>query len=185
MKPGLAKEAGAAALLVALLAAVAWYSTRSSQPEAEPELHCSDLVELVNEAGSGGVFCASRQEQLESVLAPLGLEECQSTVVSLSKGPYPMMLRLAGDCTLLERLDGRIRGETSVLLGRPLDVNTATAEDLTAVPDIGRHLSLAIVQEREQNGHFCPFSTLTRVKGIGDKKLELFGKYLMAGGCRQ
>ena len=53
----------------------------------------------------------------------------------------------------------------------PIDVNTATAEQLDALPGIGPSLAAAIVQERERNGPFRSVDDLTRVPGIGDGRL--------------
>ena len=50
----------------------------------------------------------------------------------------------------------------------PINVNTATAEQLEALPGIGPTLAAAIVQERERNGPFRSVDDLTRVPGIGD-----------------
>ena len=53
----------------------------------------------------------------------------------------------------------------------PIDVNTATVEQLEALPGIGPTLAAAIVQERERNGPFRSVDDLTRVPGIGDGRL--------------
>jgi competence protein ComEA len=53
----------------------------------------------------------------------------------------------------------------------PVDVNTATVDQLEALPGIGPTLAGAIVQERERNGPFHSVADLTRVPGIGDGRL--------------
>ena len=52
-----------------------------------------------------------------------------------------------------------------------VDVNTATAAQLEALPGIGPTLAAAIVQEREANGPFRSVDDLTRVHGIGPGRL--------------
>jgi competence protein ComEA len=53
----------------------------------------------------------------------------------------------------------------------PIDVNTATADQLEALPGIGPTLAAAIVQERERNGPFRSVDDLNRVPGIGPGRL--------------
>jgi competence protein ComEA len=53
----------------------------------------------------------------------------------------------------------------------PINVNTATAEQLEALPGIGPTLAAAIVQERERNGAFRSVDDLDRVPGIGAGRL--------------
>ena len=56
--------------------------------------------------------------------------------------------------------------------GTPVDLNTATAEQLDALPGIGPATAAAIVRDREAHGAFRSVSDLGRVRGIGDAKLE-------------
>ena len=54
----------------------------------------------------------------------------------------------------------------------PIDINTATAVMLDALPGIGPVLAQRIVDYREANGNFTALSQLTNVEGIGSKRLE-------------
>ena len=53
----------------------------------------------------------------------------------------------------------------------PLDLNTATAAELAALPGIGEALAERIVAYREANGAFASVEELLEVSGIGEKKL--------------
>ncbi len=53
----------------------------------------------------------------------------------------------------------------------PVNLNTATAEELTALPGIGEELARRIVAYREENGPFGSEEDLTKVSGIGQGKL--------------
>jgi competence protein ComEA len=65
-----------------------------------------------------------------------------------------------------------LTGLELVLLGRPLDLNQATAEDLAAVPGIGPGLAADVVREREERGPFQSADALRRVRGIGPVRME-------------
>ena len=54
----------------------------------------------------------------------------------------------------------------------PLDLNTATAAELAALPGIGEALAERIVAYREANGAFASVEELLEVSGIGEKKLN-------------
>lgn len=59
----------------------------------------------------------------------------------------------------------------------PLDINTATAEELAELPGIGAVLAGRIVDYRTEHGPFETEEALTAVSGIGEKKLaELEGR---------
>lgn len=49
----------------------------------------------------------------------------------------------------------------------PLNINTATAEQLTTLNGIGQAKAEAIIRYREAHGKFTSLNELTQVKGIG------------------
>ena len=49
-----------------------------------------------------------------------------------------------------------------------LDINSATAEELTHLNGIGEHLAAAIIEYRTQNGRFLNIEELMDVSGIGE-----------------
>lgn len=53
-----------------------------------------------------------------------------------------------------------------------ININTATAEQLTLLPGIGETLAQRIVDYRTDNGLFASVDDLKQVSGIGEKKLE-------------
>jgi competence protein ComEA len=53
----------------------------------------------------------------------------------------------------------------------PIDLNTATAEQLDSLPGIGPSIAAAIIEHRDRNGPFTSVDELLDVPGIGDAKL--------------
>jgi len=53
--------------------------------------------------------------------------------------------------------------------GQRLDVNRATAEELTLIPGIGPKLAQRIVEERGRRGGFTNLTELRGVRGLGPK----------------
>lgn len=53
----------------------------------------------------------------------------------------------------------------------PLNLNTASAEELTGLPGIGGELARRIVDYRDGHGPFQTVEELTEVSGIGQSKL--------------
>lgn len=53
-----------------------------------------------------------------------------------------------------------------------VNINTATAAELTRLDGIGETKALAIVADRDTNGPFESEGDLTRVRGIGDITVE-------------
>jgi competence protein ComEA len=54
----------------------------------------------------------------------------------------------------------------------PIDINAASAAELTRLPGIGETTAQRIVEFREQNGPFGRIEDLMKVKGIGEKSFE-------------
>lgn len=64
-------------------------------------------------------------------------------------------------------LFGALAALAAPLLLAAVNINTATAEELKALPGIGPSKAAAIVAYREQNGSFKSVDDLQNVKGIG------------------
>ena len=66
----------------------------------------------------------------------------------------------------------------------PIDINTADAETLTALPGIGAVLAERIVAYRLENGNFAAVEGLRNVEGIGEKRMEAILDLITVGGTK-
>ena len=64
----------------------------------------------------------------------------------------------------------------------PIDINTASATELTALPGIGESLAGRIIEYRTLNGSFSNPEELMNVPGIGTTKYEKILNYIITGG---
>lgn len=57
----------------------------------------------------------------------------------------------------------------------PVNLNTATLEELQRLPGVGPKMAERIVAFRQENGRFKSLSDLDNVKGIGEKRMDKLG----------
>ena len=66
--------------------------------------------------------------------------------------------------------------EIAAVYSRPemgkIEINTASAAELTDLPGVGPALSQRIIEYREEHGPFADLDELIHVRGIGGKVLE-------------
>lgn len=65
-----------------------------------------------------------------------------------------------------------LAADERLVLGLPLDPNTAGSRELAFVPGLSRRLAAAVVADRELHGPYASARDLLRVRGIGPKRLE-------------
>ena len=53
--------------------------------------------------------------------------------------------------------------------GTPVNLNTATAEQLDSLPGVGQAMAARILEYRQKNGGFKKIEELMNIKGIGEK----------------
>lgn len=71
---------------------------------------------------------------------------------------------------------------TPVPSAPPVDLNTATAEELMGLPGIGEKRAADIIADREANGPYTFPEQITRVKGIGEETVAELLEYVTVSG---
>jgi len=62
-----------------------------------------------------------------------------------------------------------------------VNINTASAEQLTTLPGVGPKLAARILEYRQKSGAFKSVQELMNVRGIGEKNLKKIEQYLSTG----
>lgn len=75
-------------------------------------------------------------------------------------------------------------GGDPLLVGLPVELNTASAEALAALPGVGPQLAAEIVAERVTNGPFATPDSLVRVPGVSARRVSELRPFLTVDGAR-
>jgi competence protein ComEA len=86
--------------------------------------------------------------------------------------PRPLGSSVASGASPAPGPAGPVSGTTKPKAGEVLDLNTATVEQLDALPGVGPVTAAAIVAWRQANGKFSSVDQLADVEGIGPARLE-------------
>ena len=129
------------------------------------------VVQAAGAVTSPGVYRVRGDARVVDVIDAAG---------GLAPGADPDRLELAAKVVDGERIYVPRVGEplpASVSRGSatpkgPLDLNTASATDLDALPGVGPATAAAIVSYREHHGAFTSVDQLLEVRGIGPAKLD-------------
>ncbi len=88
---------------------------------------------------------------------------------------------------LLAIVSSAMLGVSAIQPEEPININTATVEELTELPRIGEVTATRIVKWREENGPFASTEELMNVQGIGERVYERIRPHVTvedAGGSR-
>ena len=72
--------------------------------------------------------------------------------------------------------------EAEVPVTFPIDINTASLEELMELPDIGEFLAQRIIDYRTENGPFETLEDVMKVYGISDKRYAKIIDLICIGG---
>jgi competence protein ComEA len=146
------------------------------------------VVEMRGEIETPGVYELSPEARLQDAITAAGglTEEADLSTVNLARrlrdgelivivpepvpGSTPRVpLADAGDAPNAD--ESRVR----------ININTATSEELDALPGVGEIIATRIVEYRELNGPFRSIDDLIHVEGISDRVIDGFRESVSTG----
>jgi len=137
------------------------------------------VVEIRGEVESPGVYELSPGARLHDAIAAAGglTGEADVATVNLARrlrdGELIVILALPvpGSTPMLPSTDTRDVTAADGSLAK-ININTATTQELEALPGVGEVIAARIVTYREQNGPFRSVDDLIHVEGISDRAID-------------
>jgi competence protein ComEA len=97
-----------------------------------------------------------------------GLKEVHMRQVSFVLGSF-LVLLLALAAPIAAQDKPAAKAKTAAAPSSPVNLNTATVQQLEALPGVGTRTAQLIVEHRQKNGGFKKVEELMNIKGIGEK----------------
>jgi competence protein ComEA len=180
--------AGAAALAVLLVLAGRLLVQPGPDAEAppaavivaettEPEQPSQVVVHVVGAVRSPGLYRLDEGSRVADAVSLAGgaMPKANLGAVNLAlplvDGTQIVVPR-AGEASASPAPPGVAGGAAAGVASGPIQLNTATTEQLQTIPGIGPVTAERIIQYREENGPFRSVDDLDAVSGIGPKRLE-------------
>ena len=91
-------------------------------------------------------------------------------------------LLLAAVFLVLFGLSTNVAAEENKLVGKTVNINTGSVEELVQVPLISQELAKAIVEYREENGDFQVIEELLQIDGFSRNLLRRIKTFLLLEG---
>lgn len=90
------------------------------------------------------------------------------------------ILGLSSFQAMAESTDQQVSSQSSIQI-EPIDINTASAEQLMQLDNVGPSKAQAIIDYRELNGPFAAPEDLQKVKGIGATTIDKNRERMLVG----
>lgn len=132
-------------------------------------------IEVAGSKGTDGIYFLPEKMTVTEILQAIGVEGAVDTADSPFFADTDYAIYAEGGVLKIRDMPALRR----IALGRPIDLNRASAEELSQVPGIGERLAPDIVQLRQTRDRFESVSDLRAVRGIKERKLDNLRKYLM------
>jgi competence ComEA-like helix-hairpin-helix protein len=176
-----AQSLGALTVLIASLAVYGTSFLPDCRPLPELSLPWGNqglgmmAAEVIGSRGTDGIYFVPESMPIATILGFTGIEgTIEPAGAAVSDGTA---ITISAEGGVLKISD--MSAVRRLALGLPIDLNRASAEELSRVPGIGGKLAAQIVQLRQTQGKFKYLSYLKTVPGVKDKKLITLKKYLL------
>jgi len=175
----------ALAVFAAVVAVIAAFLAWRARPDVEPVARASAPAEVAAATSSASIVVAVSGRVRRPGLVRLPAGSRVADAIAAAGGAVPgtdlAMVNLARKVSDGELIVVGLAVPTADLAGPPggpvgasgpVNLNTATLEQLQALPGVGTVLAQRIVDYREQHGGFTSVTDLRKVSGIGDARFN-------------
>lgn len=164
---------GLTVLILNLLAPLHGPFSFCSTSEFQP--HEQWAVEITGPVRRAGIYTFNNPPTpCEAIQRAGGLVSNRSVPFESQPEKIETGIRIEADRFTLSRMNVRKR----LVLGIPVDLNQAGADELVLIPGISHSLAQRIVEFRQTRGPFKTWDDLMSVKGVGSAKIKRFRDYL-------
>ena len=182
-RQGLLVILAVAAFIYAGMSAYEWDQRKPFSIPAGGAQNGPVAVEIAGEIQAAGIYHLQENTTLSELLTRI------ASIDMSAAAPAPDLGRLLrnGDSVRIDsdrRLHlGRMEGTTRLAMGLPVNINTATREELIMIPGIGEKTAQGILELRRSSpGGIRKMEDLVAIKGIKGKRLEKLRRYLYIEG---
>ncbi len=149
-----------------------WIEQDEGEEGEESEIDIHIVVDVKGAVSVPGVYELKNGSRIHEVIHLAGgfLDEADRDSVNLA-------LRVSDEMVVYVPYEGEEQ-EINLFVQNEdassgvVNLNTATESELQALQGVGPAKAAAIIQYREENGHFNTIEEITNVSGIGDKSFE-------------
>jgi len=144
-------------------------------PEYSEQFANSIAVEITKNEQAAGIFFIKPETSANKLLKITNFKSSFEKDFYLYNG---MKINIDSKSTDYNITVSEMDAAKRIALGVPLDINKANKDDLILISGIGEKTAINIIELREQKGGFDKIEELTQIRGIKEKKLLVFKKYL-------